>query len=472
MRMIALLLLATMARPVMAADRPPNVIMFYADDLGNGDVGCYGAADIKTPSIDALAASGVRFTNYYAPAPICAPSRAALLTGRYPLRCGMSSTKNVPSELDTPGMPGREITFAEIAKTRGYATAVFGKWHLGSTSDTVPNAQGFDLFVGHHTSCLDSFSHMYYASEPWYHDLYRNRQEIFIDGEHLCDIVTRETLQFIDGHRDSPFLIYVAYNQPHYPMVAKAKFIEMYKNLPRLRQFQAALVTMMDDSIGQIMGRLKERDLIGNTLVFFASDNGAPNQSKRGEGGGRNTPYREYKRSLFDGGDHVPAIASWSGTLPAGHALDQLTIGMDVFSTILDVIGAEPPKDRVIDGMSWMPLLKDPGKSGHKELFFEWDNQHAVRQGPWKLVCNGLINMDMGRQNRATTGNADYMFLSDTVKDPGERTNLYAQNKELADKLLKMHGQWRESITKDPTASPSSDSDENRGSDSQKDGHE
>jgi arylsulfatase A len=454
MQEIVLVTLAALAGPAMAAERLPNVIVFYADDLGNGDVGCYGATDIKTPNVDALAASGVRFTNYYAPAPICAPSRAALLTGRYPIRCGMSPLKNVPSDVDSPGMPGREITLAEIAKTRGYATAVFGKWHLGSTEDAVPNAQGFDLFVGHHTSCLDSFSHMYYASEPWFHDLYRNRQEVFVDGVHLCDIVTRETLQFIDSHKDSPFLIYVAYNQPHYPMVAKARFIEMYKNLPRLRQFQAALVTMMDDSIGQIMQRLREQELVENTLVFFASDNGAPNRSKRGEGGGRNTPYREYKRSVFDGGGHVPAIVSWHGRVRAGQTREQLTIGMDVFSTIVDVIGAEPPNDRIIDGITWIPLLKDPSKSCHDVLFFEWDNQHGVRQGPWKLVCNGLINMDEGRQNRVKVGSPDYMFLSNVVKDPGERENLYATNKELGDKLLKMHEDWRASIAKDPTASP------------------
>lgn len=457
MRIISLVAFAILAGVATAAERPANVIVFYTDDMGNGDVGCYGAKDIQTPNIDALAACGVKFTNYYAPAPICAPSRAALLTGRYPGRCGMSLSRNVPSDLDTPGLPGREITFAEEAKSKGYATAVFGKWHLGSTHDTQPNAQGFDLFVGHHASCLDSFSHMYYASEPWHHDLYRNRDEIFEDGVHLCDIITRETLQFIDRHREGPFLIYVAYNQPHYPMVAKARFIEMYKHLPRVRQFHAALVAMVDDSVGQIMGRLKERNLLDDTFVFFGSDNGAASKSNRGEGGGRNTPYREYKRSLFDGGNHVPGIASWPGTVPAGQTRDQLTIGMDVFSTIVDIIGAEPPRDRIIDGISWLPLLKDAGKPGHELLFFEWEDQHAVRQGPRKVVCNGFINMDQGRQNRPGPGSPDRIFLSDTVNDPGERTNLYMQNKDLADKLLKMHADWRESIRKDSTSSPAFD---------------
>ena len=324
-----LFLVAVLVGPAFAAGRPANVIVFYADDLGNGDVGCYGATDVKTPNIDGLAAGGVRFANYYAPGPICAPSRAGLLSGRTPERCGMSTTRNVPSELDAGGMPGREITFAEVAKARGYATALFGKWHLGSTYETQPNAQGFDLFVGHHASCIDSFSHMYYASEPWYHDLYRNREEIFEDGVHMCDVITRETLKFIDDNAEKPFLIYVSYNQPHYPMVSKAKFLEMYKHLPRDRRFWVAGVAMVDDSIGQVMARLKERGLTERTLVFFASDNGAPNASKRGEGGGSNAPYREYKRSLFDGGHRGPGIVCWPGTVPAGEVREQLVIGME-----------------------------------------------------------------------------------------------------------------------------------------------
>jgi len=441
----------------VGAERRPNIIVFYADDLGNGDVGCYGAKDIRTPHIDALAETGVRFTNYYAAAPICAPSRGSLLTGRYPERCGMSSTRNVASEMDAAGLSGEEVTFAEVAKSKGYATAAFGKWHLGSTYDTQPNAQGFDLFVGHHASQIDSFSHMYYASEPWYHDLYRNRQEIFEDGVHMVDIITREATAFIDAAGDKPFLMYVAYNVPHYPMVAKAKFFEMYQDLPRLRRIHAAMVTMMDDSIGQIMGRLSERGLVENTFVFFSSDNGAANLSMRGEGGGSNAPYREYKRSLFDGGERLPAIVSQPGVVPAGQTRDQLAIGMDVFSTIMELVGAEAPAYRVIDGMSWMGLLKDASQPGHEVLFFEWDNQHAVRSGPWKLVANGLMDMYMSRQNRPDPKSEDYLFLANTEEDPGENVNQRGQHPEVVGKLLKMHADWRRSVMTDPTSSPSFD---------------
>lgn len=437
----------------LAADRP-NVIIFYTDDMGSGDVACYGASDIRTPNIDSLAASGIRFTSYYAPAPICSPSRAATLTGRYPERAGMSSTKNIPSAMDAPGMPGKEVTIAELAQKQGYATAAFGKWHLGSTYDCQPNSQGFDLFVGHHASCVDSLSHWYYASEPYYHDLYRNREEIFEDGVHMTDLITRETLSFIDAHREKPFLVYAAYNTPHYPMVAHGKYMRMYAHLPRPRQLVAALVAGIDDSIGQITRSLKERGLAENTLIFFASDNGAPDASPRGEGGGSNAPYREYKRSLFEGGIRVPGMVAWPRTVPAGVVCDAPVIGMDIFATIAQAIGAEPPKDRKIDGRSWLPLFKDPKASVHDAIFFEWDAQRAVRAGEWKVVENGLMDQHISRNNRASGENL--VFLSEIVADPGERTNVRAANSDTAQRLLAAHTAWQQEIANDPTASDAS----------------
>lgn len=431
---------------------PPNVIILYTDDMGLGDVACYGARDIKTPHIDGLAASGMRFTSYYAPAPICSPSRAALLTGRYPGRAGMSSTRNIPSALDKPGMPAREITLADLAKKRGYATAVFGKWHLGSTYECQPNSKGFDLFVGHHASCVDPFSHWYYASEGYYHDLYRNREEIFEDGVHMTDLITRETLAFIDAHRGKPFLIYASYNTPHYPMVAHGRYMKMYAHLPRLRQMVAALVAGIDDSVGEILQGLKQRELLENTLIIFASDNGAPNSSPRGEGGGSNAPHREYKRSLFDGGIRVPGLVSWPGVVPAGVVCDQPVIGMDVFATAVEAMGAEPPKERTIDGKSWYPLFKNPQHRLHEALFFEWDGQQAVRYGDWKMVENGLLDMHVARSNRAS--GQDVVFLANVRSDPGEQKNLRAEHADLAERLRSMHRQWRDSIAADPTASP------------------
>jgi len=450
--MTIILLLVVLIMTNTSYGRSPNVIIFFTDDMGYGDVGCFGTTDIKTPNIDDLARSGVRLTDFYSAAPICAPARAALLTGRYPTRAGMSTKKNIPSRMDVAGMSTKEITIAELAKTRNYATAVFGKWHLGSTADTQPNGQGFDLFFGHHASCIDSYSHMYYASEPYYHDLYRNRQEVWEDGQHMTDLITRESIRFIQGNRDRPFLIYASYNTPHYPMVSPGRFIKMYTHLPVLRRYHAALVAGIDDSIGKIMKELYRLNLANNTLVFFASDNGAANRSDRGEGGGSNAPFREYKRSLFDGGIRVPGIVSWPGTIPANQTRNQLAIAMDIFATIVEVIGADLPKERVIDGVSWMPFLKNPAARGHETLFFEWDEQHAVRQGKWKVVRNGLIDIDAkGRSNRALGDN--YIFLSDMISDPGEKTNVYKQYTTIADKLLKMHDEWRALIVEDKTAS-------------------
>ncbi|UCD28090.1 MAG: sulfatase-like hydrolase/transferase [Planctomycetota bacterium] len=453
-KMIIVLLLNILILAGSSEGRSPNVIILYTDDMGYGDVGCFGATDIKTPNIDALARSGIRLTDFYSAAPICAPARAALLTGRYPTRAGMSTKRNVPSCMGVPGMSTDEITIAELAKDHGYATALFGKWHLGSTPDTQPNGQGFDLFFGHHASCIDSFSHMYYASEPYYHDLYRNRQEIWEDGQHMTDLISRESIRFIQENRERPFLIYVSYNTPHYPMVSPGRFVKMYDHLPVLRRYHAALIAGIDESVGKIVNQLYRMNLTDNTLVFFASDNGAANRSNRGEGGGSNAPLREYKRSLFDGGIRVPGIVSWPGTVPANETRDQLAIAMDVFTTVADVIGADLPKGKVMDGISWMPFLKNPDNPGHKTLFFEWNEQHAVRKGKWKVVRNGLIDIETkGRQNRAVGG--DYIFLSDMSADPGERTNLYKQNSNVADQLLKMHDRWRASIAADKTASKS-----------------
>lgn len=424
-----------------AEARRPNIIIFLADDLGIGDVGCYDCKDIATPTIDALAGAGVRFTDYYCAAPICAPSRAAMLTGRYPTRIGLSTQKNIASGMDMSGLPTGEVTIAELAGQAGYATAALGKWHLGSTHDCQPNSQGFDYFFGHHASCLDSYSHFYYASEPFYHDLYRNREEVYRDGRYLTDLVTEEAVRFIDEHREQPFLIYVAYNLPHYPMVAPGRFLRRYDHLPRDRRDYAALVAAMDESMGIIMGQLKKRGLTNDSFVFFTSDNGAASPSQRGEGGGSNAPYREYKISLFDGGIHMPAIVSWPGTIPEGQVRHQLSICMDVFNTVAGIMGVGLPEDRVIDGQDWMPFLKDSSKAGHDALFFEWAGQAAVRQGSWKLVRDGFINQRISRQNRATGEEA--IFLTDMSRDPGEKTNLRRQHADVVEQLLKRYEHWR-----------------------------
>lgn len=454
-RIVLTALLLTAVPAAGASGSGPNVVILLADDLGCGDVGCYGAGDIHTPHIDALAAAGIRLTSYYAPAPICAPSRAAMLTGRYPSRAGMSALRNVASGMNEPGMPGREVTIAELARQRGYATAAFGKWHLGSTGDTRPNGQGFDLFVGHHASCIDSWSHLYYASEPWYHDLYRNDREIFEDGVFLTDLITRETLTFIDARQGRPFLAYVAYNVPHYPSTAPARFMHRYAHLAEPRRTHAAMVAAMDESVGAIVERLRDRGLLERTLVIFASDNGAASPSRRGEGGGSNAPYRDFKRSLFEGGIRVPGIVAWPGTLPAGVLRDEPAIGTDVLPTVAEAIGAPLPEDRVIDGRSWLGTAERPAPAcGPRRLFFEWDGQLAVRDGRWKLVHRGLVFDPKGGGTRVRrVAGEDELFLSDLIADPCEKVNLRDRRQELAGQLLEACRAWRGGLRADPSAS-------------------
>lgn len=439
-----------------AAAASPNVIVFYADDMGIGDVGCYGCRDIQTPNIDRLAQSGVRLTNYYSAAPICSASRAALLTGRYPIRAGVPA--NVSSTPGDPGMPASEFTLAELATTRGYSTALIGKWHLGFSHDTQPNAQGFDYFFGHHAGCIDYYSHWFYWQGPDHHDLYRGRTEIHEEGQYILDLVVRESNKFIDDHRNRPFFMYVAFNAPHYPLQAPERFRRMYALLPDHRRQYAPLVGALDDAIGRIMAGLRERRLVDNTLVFFMSDNGPSTEDRANFGGGSVAPYRGYKFSLFEGGIHMPAIASWPGHLPEGQTRDQLAIAMDIFPTVATAIGAKLPTDRVIDGRNWWPFMRDASAPGHDILFWSHDRQNAVRKGKWKLVQRGLEygppklatrpagTPATGPIPRSRPAPTDQVFLSDLQADPGEKRNVASRHPDLVQWMLDAHAAWRQSL--------------------------
>src|SRR5438270_9753149 len=270
----------------------PNVIVFLADDLGCHDLGCLGAGDLKTPHIDTIASSGARFTNWYAAAPVCAPSRAGLLTGRYPIRAGVPGNGQE--------LRPAEITIAAALKPAGYATGIFGKWHLGSSPDTVPNAHGFDRFVGFHSGCIDYYSHRYYWGEPRtvnYHDLWRDRTEIFEDGQYATELFARQAVQFIRDNRSNPFFAYVPFNGVHYPMHAPKQYVERFPNLEPERRMYAAMLAAVDDGVGQVLRTLRELNLLDHTLVFFSADNGATREPRAGldqkpATAGNNAPFR------------------------------------------------------------------------------------------------------------------------------------------------------------------------------------
>jgi arylsulfatase A-like enzyme len=425
--------------------RRPNFIVIVMDDLGCTDLGCYGAGDLKTPNIDALAASGVRFTNWYSNAPVCAPARASLMTGRFPVRAG------VPANGGT--LPSSQITIAELLKRNGYTTGLCGKWHLGMPGDGTPNDRGFDEFYGFHSGCVDFFSHRYYWGEPKrvnYHDLWRNRTEIFDDGQYLTERLTDEALQFVDRHQRQPFFLYLAYNAPHYPMHAPAKYIERFASLPRERRTYAAMISAVDDGIGRLMTELRRTQLLEDTCIFLLGDNGATSEPRAGLDGkpataGSNRPYRGNKFSLFDGGMHVPAMMSWPGRIKPRQVSPEVVMTMDIYPTVAALAGAKLPEGYTVDGSDMFPVAAANAKSPHDAIFWTQGGQLAIRKGKWKLVVNGFTAENWPQGSKPLEGE-DAMFLSDLESDPGESHNLRRARPEVLDELATLAYKWKEQL--------------------------
>ncbi len=424
----------------------PNVIVILMDDLGVHDLGCLGASDLKTPHIDQLASSGVRFTNWYSNAPVCAPARAALMTGRYPIRAGMPSNGG--------NLPAKEKTIAALLKTAGYATGLTGKWHLGSTPDTVPNAHGFDYYYGFHSGCVDYYSQRFYWGEPRmvnYHDLWRNRDEIFDDGQYLTERIAAEAVSFIEAHRAEPFFLYCAFNAVHYPMHAPGKYVERFPGMERERHMYAAMLSAADDGVGQILRALDRAGIREHTLIFFLGDNGATTEARAGldqkpATAGSNAPFRGYKFSVFDGGMHVPAVMAWPGVTQPNQIVRELVMTADILPTVCKAAGVSIPTDRTIDGSDILPVAVAHAPSPHSEIFWSNGKQLAVRRGKWKLVIDGI---EYGRteESRKPLEGDDAMFLSNLEEDPGESRNLRHEHAELVDELASAAHHWRETVT-------------------------
>jgi arylsulfatase A-like enzyme len=433
------------AQALRAAPARPNVVLFLADDLGCHDLGAWGATDLKTPNLDALAAGGVRFTNWYAAAPVCAPSRASLLTGRYPIRAG------VPD--NGPPLRATEVTIAQLLKPAGYATGIFGKWHLGETVETDPNAHGFDRFYGFHSGCIDYYSHRYYWGEPRvpnYHDLWRDRTEIFEDGQYATELFAREAAQFVRDRHADPFFAYVPFNAPHYPMHAPQKYMQRFAGLEPERRTYAAMIAALDDGVGQVLRTLRELRLEQNTLVLFSADNGATREARAGLNGkpataGNNAPFRGNKFSAFDGGMHVPMIMSWPDTIPKGKVVREVGSHLDLLPTIAKLAGAAMPGDRTLDGGDALPMVLENAKSSHDAIYWSSGGQLAVRRGNWKLVKDGKTFDGTPEGNKALMGD-DALFLSNLDEDPGESVNLRHRYPAVTDELATMMQKWSEDV--------------------------
>lgn len=362
---------------LQAAERPPNLVLIVADDMGYGDVGCYGAKDILTPNLDRLAKEGTRFTDFCVAQPVCTASRAALMTGCYPNRIGMAGALNHTSAV---GVHPDETLLPELCKTKGYATALFGKWHLGTRPRFFPTRNGFDRWVGLPYSNDNGPLHPTIKGIP--------SLPLFADNEKLEDDpdqskftqrFTRLAVEFIEANRDKPFFLYLPHVMPHVPIFASESFKGKSK-----RGLYGDVVQELDWSVGEILTALKKHDLDANTLVVFLSDNG-PFLSY-GTHAGTAGPFREGKLTTFEGGVRVPFIARWPGKVPAGRIRDEFVTGLDLLPTFSSLMGAKLPSTK-IDGIDLSNLLLGKEGATGRETFayFSGSELQAVRKGNWKL---------------------------------------------------------------------------------------
>ncbi|MEN3942826.1 sulfatase-like hydrolase/transferase [Prosthecobacter sp. SYSU 5D2] len=422
-----------------ALSAPPNVIFIMADDQGSEDLGCYGAKDLVTPNTDALAARGVRFTQFYSAAPVCSPSRAGALTGRWPARAGVPG--NCSSQKGGKGaLPPEEVTMAEMFKAAGYATAHVGKWHLGYTPETKPMAQGFDHSFGHMGGCIDNFSHFFYWSGPNIHDLWRNGEEVYHDGEFFPDLMVREASQFMDENREKPFFIYYALNTPHYPYQGDAKWLEHFRHLPYPRNLYAAFVAAQDQRLGELFAKVDQLGLRDNTVIIFQSDNGHSTEERAHFGGGSPGKYRGAKFSLFEGGIRLPAIISWPKSLPQNEVRDQIAHSCDWLPTLAELTGIQPPDAR-LDGRSLAGVIRDAkAPSPHENHALHWlvggakNPDWAVREGDWKLIGNTRDTSSNDGQGMRVEN-----MLVNLKDDPSEKTNLADKHPDIAARLRELH---------------------------------
>lgn len=416
----------------------PNVILILTDDQGTIDVNCFGAADLHTPNLDALAGRGTRFTQFYVGAPVCSPSRAALLTGRCPQRAELPT--NAYGER---GMPGHQVTIAEMLKAAGYRTGIFGKWHLGEVNDQVPLSQGFDEFFGHKLGCIDNYSHFFYWQGPNRHDLWRNNEVVWEAGQYFPDLVVREAHRFLEENQNQPFFLYLPFNVPHYPMQGEPEYRERYADLEEPRKAYAAFVSTIDEKIGAVIDKVDALGLRENTLIIFMSDHGHSVEERANFGGGYSGPYRGHKFTLWEGGVRVPCIASWPGKIPEGEVRGQVAVSMDWLPTIAHYCGVQAPQ-RPLDGKNIAGVIAShEAASPHEALCWELSKQWAVREGDWKLVVNGPASTHNGKDLPA-----EEIFLSNLAEDPGESNNLASENPRIVARLTRIHEQWADDVHK------------------------
>lgn len=455
--LLSILALVVCIAVVEGAERRPNIIILLADDLGYGELGCQGMSkDVPTPHIDALARGGTRFTSGYVTAPFCSASRAGMLTGRYQTRFGHEYNPIGKQNLDPAiGLPVQEKTMGDRLKAAGYRTGLVGKWHLGGTEKYLPQNRGFDEFYGFlheghfyvpppydgaltflRTNSLPFgermtngpviWSNHLRGNEPPYDDdnpLLRGSKEL-VEPQYLTEVLTHEATGFIERNQKQPFFLYLAYNAVHSPMQATPNYLQRFAHIEDVhRRIFAAMLAALDDSVGEVMAKVKALNLEEDTLIFFLSDNGGPTQELTSS----NAPLRGGKGQLWEGGIRIPFMVQWKGKIPAGKVYEQPVISLDIQATSLAVAQATMTGESKLDGVNLLPFLRaEKASAPHELLFWRVGGNVTVRSGDWKLV----------RQQERGGGKPEFQ-LYNLAKDIGETLDLKATEPKRAASLLK-----------------------------------
>ena len=425
---LLLVVAAPPARAQVAAPSRPNVILILTDDVGYGDIGSYGARDIRTPNIDRLATLGVRLTDFYA-APQCTPTRAALISGRYQQRVRLERALGSGGASLEAGLPATGQTLPQLLKNAGYATGLVGKWHLGYRPEFSPNAHGFDYFYGFLSGYIDFYHHNRLDGAD---DLYENGVAVR-DSGYMTDLITARAVRFLEANASKPFFLEVAYNAAHWPFqrpghptraANNGAFQSPDDSIPATRADYVAMVESADGGIGAIVAALQRLGLSRNTLIIFTNDNG-------GEWLSNNAPLFHRKDTLWEGGIRVPAIFCWPGHLPAGRTVSTPGITMDLTATVLGATGTTVPAN--FEGRNLIPLLAGTAAPAERPLFWRIDTparqQRAVRRGRWKLLVDG-----------------DDLMLFDLPRDIGERHDVAASNPGVVRELRALLRAWEKDV--------------------------